>query len=143
MSPLAPQTLAYLATPYTKYALGLDAAHAAAERLAALLLRTSIVVYSPITYTHPIARARRLDPLDLALWLPLEERMCAACDVLLVAHLAGWRESDGIAREVERFADAGKPIYDLDPATLRMTRRRDPREPHASLFRSESAGAPA
>jgi hypothetical protein len=63
--------------------------------------------------------------LDLSLWLPIEERMCAACDVLIVAHLDGWAESDGVDREVSRFVAALKPIYDLDPPSMTMARRPD------------------
>ena len=45
--------LAYLATPYSKYPAGLQQAFVDAAKLAALLLRSGMNVYSPIAHTHP------------------------------------------------------------------------------------------
>lgn len=118
-------TLAYLATPFTLYKPGLDRAAYEAKRIAASLLRSGVIVYSPIAYTFDLAEVGRLDPLDMTIWLPLEERMCAACDVLIVAQLAGWGESAGVNRECERFERWGRPIYDLNPDTLAMISRRN------------------
>lgn len=123
MSDFPGHTLAYLATPFTLYRHGHERAARDAAILAARLLSAGLLVYSPIAYCFSLARAYKLNPLDLNLWLPIEERMCAACDVLIVAHLNGWDESAGIAREVGRFERARKPIYDLAPDTLAMTRR--------------------
>jgi len=50
--------------------------------------------------------------------------MMARCDSLIVAHMDGWAESKGIAHEVEFFAKAGKPIFDLNPTTLFMEKRK-------------------
>lgn len=47
--------LVYLATPYSKYPRGIEAAFVDASRLAACLVRLGISVYSPIAHTHPIA----------------------------------------------------------------------------------------
>ncbi len=110
--------LAYLATPYSKYKPGIEQAFIDAAKLAALLMRAGVNVYSPITHTHPI------DPFDHAIWMPFDEAMMTAADVLLVAHMQGWQESFGIAHEIKFFEDAGKPIFDLDPQTLVMTKRK-------------------
>lgn len=122
-NPLPRRTLAYLATPFTKYPHGIDAAVVDATRLAGNLLASGINVYAPIPYCAALARQHGFDMLALPFWLPLEEAMCLACDVLIVARLDGWAESEGIAREVERFVRSGKSIYDLDPQSMRMTRR--------------------
>lgn len=122
---LARHTLAYLATPFTFYRHGLEAAAYEAKRIAAHLLRSGILVYSPIAYTYDIAEVGGLDHLDLSIWVPLEERMCAACDVLIVARLEGWAESAGVNRESERFERAGKHIFDLNPRTFLMISRRN------------------
>jgi uncharacterized protein DUF1937 len=116
--------LAYLATPYSKYPDGLYVAFVHACKLAARLLRTGVKLYSPIAHTHPIAFYANIDPLDHAIWLPFDEAMMNACDVLIVAHMPSWQDSKGIACEVEYFRAAGKAIFDLDPETLRMERRR-------------------
>lgn len=120
---IPPNTLAYLATPYTKYAAGIDAAFRDASALAAELLRAGIAVYSPIAHCHPLAIHGGLDPLDHSVWIPFDAAMMDAAKVLIVAHMDGWRESFGVTHEIGVFARAGKPIYDLDPATLSMKRR--------------------
>lgn len=136
--------LAYLATPYTKYPSGIEQAFIDAAKLASLLLRAGMKVYSPITHTHPIAIHGNIDPLDHAIWMPFDQAMMEAADVLLVAHMDGWQESYGVALEIKFFDDRGKPIFDLDPKTLRMTRRKrlvyDPVEPgQISKFLAGSA----
>jgi len=124
-----PDDLAYLATPYSRYSGGnLDKAFKDAARLAAQLLIAGLKVYSPICHTHPIAIYGALDALDHSIWIPFDEAMMAAADVLIVAHMDGWDESRGIEHEIKFFEDAGKPIFDLDPQTLIMTRRRGPDE---------------
>lgn len=116
--------LIYLATPYTKYKGGdLRRAFVDASKLAAKLLTRGYKVYSPIAHTHPLAIHGELDPLDHDIWLAFDEAMMEAADCLVVARMEGWDKSRGIAHEIEFFADKGKPIYDLDPATLVMTMR--------------------
>lgn len=118
-------SLAYLATPYTKYPDGgIAGAFAAAAKLAARLLVAGVNVYSPIAHTHPLAMFGNLDPLDHNIWLPFDEAMMGKADVLVVAHMEGWESSKGIAHEVAYFTRANKPIYDLDPQTLSMQRRK-------------------
>lgn len=119
-----PTGIAYLATPYTRYQGGnIQRAFEDAAKIAARLLIAGIKVYSPICHTHPIAIFGALDALDHAIWLPFDEAMMEVSSVLIVAHMSGWEESSGIEHEVKFFEDAGKPIYDLDPQTLRMDRR--------------------
>lgn len=118
--------LAYLATPYSKYPLGLERAFIDAAALAAQLMRSCVKVYSPIVHCHPLAVHGHVDPLDHSLWLPFDEAMMERADALIVAHMEGWHESYGIGQEVEYFARAGKPIWDLDPGSLSMIRRREP-----------------
>lgn len=123
--PGMPDPLCYLATPYSKYEGGdLDLAFRDAARLAAELLKVGIKVYSPIAHTHPLAVYGDVDPMDHDIWLPFDEAMMKASDVLIVAHMNGWQESRGIAHEIEFFDKADKPIFDLDPRSLTMSRRR-------------------
>jgi nucleoside 2-deoxyribosyltransferase len=124
MSPRAILTLAYLGTPYTRYKSGIVGAFCDACALAARLMQSGVTVYSPIAHTHPIAVHGKIDPLDLSIWLPFDEAMMERCDTLIVAHLDGWDQSRGIAHEVAFFERAGKPIFDLDPGTLVMVRRK-------------------
>lgn len=113
--------LYYLATPYTKYAKGINAAFMDAAELAARLLGAGHKVYSPIAHTHPVAIHGKIDPLDHDIWLPFDGAMMAKCDALLVAHMDGWQQSKGVLHEIQVFAKASKPIFDLDVDTLAMT----------------------
>lgn len=124
--------LYYLATPYTKYMNGdIEAAFVAACKLTADLLSAGNAIYSPIAHTHPVAIHSGLDPLDHSIWLPFDEAMMAAADALLVAQMPGWRESFGIAHEIEFFTKARKPVLYLDIATMKIapTPNDDPSHP--------------
>lgn len=117
-------SLCYLATPYSKYKGGdLQLAFQDAAALAARLLAGAVKVYSPIAHTHPLAVFSNLDPLDHSIWLPFDEAMMEAADALVVAHMDGWQDSFGIAHEIAFFTKARKPIFDLDPATMALTKR--------------------
>lgn len=120
--------LHYLATPYSKWPAGIEDAFQQACILASRLLVAGYKVYSPIAHTHPLAVYGKLDPLDHAIWLPFDEAMMHAADVLIVAHMEGWRESKGVAHEIDFFDRHGKAIFDLNPRTLVIARRR-----HAKL----------
>lgn len=113
--------IVYLATPYTKYLPGIDAAFRDAAALAARLLKLGVRVYSPIAHCHPMAQFGGIDPKDHSIWLPYQEVMMAKADVLLVAQLEGWRESHGIDHEIKFFAKAGKPDpFYLDTVLMRI-----------------------
>lgn len=114
MNRLAAYPLVYLATPYTRYPAGPEAAFRDACRLAAKLLTAGVKVYSPIAHTHPIAVHGNLDPLDHGIWLPFDEAMMAASATLLVAQLEGWRESFGVTFEINFFKTWLKPVFYLD-----------------------------
>lgn len=115
---LADYRLCYLATPYTKYPLGIERAFEHAAALAALLLVLGVRVYSPIAHSHPLAIHGKLDPLDHSIWMPFDEAMMDAADALIVAEMDGWRDSKGVRHEMDFFARDGKPIYMLNVSTL-------------------------
>lgn len=120
-------TLIYLATPYTLTRIGFDAAADEAARIAArLALATNAAVFSPIVHGHVICRAGSLDPVkDSVAWAKLNARMVMASDVLVIAHMDGWEESEGIADEIGGFLRAHKPIFDLvDVRHIKMVRRK-------------------
>lgn len=114
--------LAYLATPYSKYPGGLDAAFEEAARIAGELLKRGVTVYSPIAHTHPIAKYAKMDPLDHSVWIDFDETMMELCDVIIVAQMDTWRESKGVEIEIAHFRNEMKPVYFLDPVTL-ITRK--------------------
>jgi hypothetical protein len=106
--------LVYLATNYSRYGDGHEAAFRVACEIAAKLLREGVRVFSPIAHGHPISYFGDIDPIDDALWSWFDEVMVERCDTVLVAEMGGWQRSRGIAREIEAFEDAGKPVYYLD-----------------------------
>lgn len=116
--------LAYLATPYTRFEGGPQRAFEQAAQLAGRLLVVGVKVYSPIVNGHAIAKHSGLDPLDHAVWLPFNQAMLERAEILLVAHMRGWKESEGVTYEIDFCRRAGTPIYDLDPQTLHMALRR-------------------
>ena len=115
--------LAYLGSPYTKYKAGLPRAFTDVAELCARLVGRGLHIFSPIVHAHPIAMHGGLDPLDLTIWYPWCRVMMDRSDILIVAHMEGWQESAGLRFEVDHFERAHKPIYDLNPATLTMTKR--------------------
>ena len=123
MSELQLAPLCYLASPYSKYPSGHVQAFIDVSRIAAELMRAGIKVYSPICHSHPIATFGHIDPLAHAICLPFEERFMEIATVLIVARMPGWAESFGIAHEIEFFERRDRPIYDLNPDTMVMTRR--------------------
>lgn len=103
----------YLATPYSKYPDGLEAAFKHACQIAGQLISSKIPVYSPISHTHPIALYSGMDQLNHQIWLPADEPLMDAAHGLLVAELPSWRESYGIRIEIERFTRNHKPVINL------------------------------
>ena len=116
-------TLAFLASPYTHYPDGIGQAFIDAAKLAARLIESGVNAYSPIVHSHPIAYWGNLDAKNQQLWRDVDAAMVDKCDVLIVAHLDGWEQSSGVAHEIECFRASNKPIFDLDPETLKMVRR--------------------
>lgn len=117
------QPLSYLGTPYTNFEYGLETAFREACRLSARLAETGARIFSPICHCHPIAIYGGLDPRAHEFWMAFDGPMMRRCDNLIVAHMPGWDKSSGIAKEVEYFHHAGKPIFDLAVDTLTMVRR--------------------
>jgi hypothetical protein len=123
MSKQLPTGLCYVATPYSKYPGGIEAAFLDACKLTAKLIQMGISCFSSIAHTHPIAVHGGLDPYDYSIWIPADLPMMQACETLIVVHMQGWQESLGIGEEVKFFAGAGKPIFDLNPQTMELRER--------------------
>lgn len=68
-------------------------------------------LYSPIVHTHPLAE---LNPLlhkkDTAYWMAQHRPMLEICDELWVLGLPGWRESEGVAGEIELVKGFGRAV---------------------------------
>lgn len=113
--------LIYLATPYSKYAAGMEQAFRDAASIAAVLVLKGVKVYSPICHTHPIAVHGGIDPLSHNIWLPFDEAMMNVCEALVVVKMQGWEDSYGINYEIDYFTEDHKMAFYLDPVTLELT----------------------
>lgn len=105
---------AYLATPYSKYADGIEAAAIEARRAMMWLRRQGVKVYSPIVWTHEIAWETGIDPVDCDFWLQVDRPLMERASCLIVVKMPGWQESRGVAVEIEYFKSAGKPVFYLE-----------------------------
>jgi len=101
----------YVASPYSKFPGGTEAAFREVSRAAAWLIRQGVRVYCPISHTHPIAIYGGMDPLDHAIWLPCDQPFMKAAGAIVVVQMETWNESYGIAVEVREFEAAGKPVH--------------------------------
>lgn len=108
----------YLATPYSKYPAGIEAAFVLAAENTAHLIRAGVPVYSPIAHTHPIAVHGGIDPLDHSIWLPADAPLMAAASGLIVLTAETWEVSYGISVEIAAFKAAGKPILYMAPGIV-------------------------
>lgn len=107
-------TFFYLATPYSKYPGGIDAAFEEACKATASLIRKGLRVYSPIAHTHPVAKYGGIDPYSHDIWLPADKPFMDAACGLIVCKMSGWQESRGLLHEVEVFTIANKPVLYME-----------------------------
>lgn len=94
----------YLATPYTKYHAGHDAAFQEAAKQTVLLMRGGVVVFSPIVHSHCLCVHGAMDgQTDFEAWRRVNETMMHKADGLIVCTMDGWSDSAGINSEIEWF----------------------------------------
>ncbi len=105
----------YMASPYTKYPAGEDAAFQAAAEQSALLLSCGVYVMSAITHAHPIYRAKPELGGAWETWAEMDRRLIAASCGMIVCTLESWEESKGIAAEIEFAQSIGRRIVYMVP----------------------------
>jgi len=108
-------TYFYLATPYTKYPEGRDAAHKAACRQAARILQKGISVFCPIAHTHFIAEEGDLITKDLKFWLEIDQAFMSASIGLIFCLLPSWEISNGMREELNYFEYVSRAVFYLEP----------------------------
>ena len=108
----------YLATPYSKYHAGIEAAFNVACWQTGLLMRAGVPVFSPIAHTHPIAKRCHMNPLDHGIWIPADRPMMDAARGLIVCMIPGWDRSYGVDLEIATFRAAGKPVVYMTPGEV-------------------------
>ena len=103
----------YLATPYTGTSQQQEARFKYVNARAAELMAAGILVFSPISHTHPIAVAGDL-PTGWEFWREYDFTFIQWGDELYVLMSDGWQESTGVTAEIEFAKELGKPIVYLD-----------------------------
>jgi len=72
------------------------------------LFRAGHDVFSPIVYSHPLHEAGLGGCWDT--WQRFDRRMIAACSMVWVLAMDGWKESKGVNAEIDLAAEMGKPV---------------------------------
>lgn len=107
-------TFWYLASPYARYCEGKEQAYKVACQYAHDLIRSGVPVFSPIAHSHSIATVCEMDKDSHDLWMPQDLAILRGANGVLIAPMAGWRFSKGVAMEIDMARELGKPIYILD-----------------------------
>jgi len=81
-------------------------------RITADFIKRGNLIYSPITYTHPIAKVNSY--IHHEEYLNLDLFFLKRADILMVACLPGWEDSQGVKKEIQIAKDLGKGIIYLD-----------------------------
>lgn len=121
--------IVYLACPYSKGTSNARLArYEAVTHVAARLIQQRLVVFSPITMTHPIdlILAGEGDTLGSDYWIAFDVSFMEACSELMVLMMPGWNESSGVRREIAFFTDRGLRVTYLTPADYEIAGE-DPR----------------
>lgn len=109
--------IAYLATPFTDYHAGYEAAFIEASRIGGLLAKQGVRTFGPISMGYPMMAYAHVSN-DAEFWKDYLAPFVAVSDSLIVAMMDGWRTSEGVTHEIAEFRRAGKPIVYLDPVTM-------------------------
>ena len=116
--PLNDRKIVYLACPYTHPDKKVrEERFQAATHAAAQLINSGLIVYSPITMTHPLdlVMGGGTETLGSEYWVAFDEAFMDFCSEMVVLQIKGWDESEGIRREIEYFLAKAKPIRFLNP----------------------------
>lgn len=108
--------LIYIASPYTnpdsiiRIQNYLDV-----TKIAADLVSVGHVAISPITYGHVLAECKEM-PTDWEFWMDFCLVLLNKCDKLLVCNtIPGWKNSKGVAAEIEFAKQNGIKVEYLKP----------------------------
>jgi nucleoside 2-deoxyribosyltransferase len=100
----------YLASPYSDTSKIVEEMRFQAVAIvASKLLRNGFMVFSPICHCHPMSLFAKL-PGNFDFWRKYDEHMIDLSDEVYVLMLDGWRESEGVTREIAYALSLGKAI---------------------------------
>jgi hypothetical protein len=117
----SPAEIVYLACPYTDPDPKVRSHRfKRVTSAAAHLIEQGLIVYSPLTMTHPIdlVLTAEGETLGSDYWVRFDEAFMAVCSKMVILKLEGWETSSGISRETEWFVSHGQPIEYLEWSTV-------------------------
>lgn len=112
----------YLASAYTGHLAECSSAredirYAEALYAASILISRSRIVFSPIVLGHTMSRFMRENSLprpSYEFWMAWSRELLKMCDVVYVLCTPGWRESRGVAQEIEWARAEDTPVIFID-----------------------------
>lgn len=109
---ISKQSLFYLATPYSKYEEGIEAAYQDAASMLGFLLTKGWHIFCPIVHSHTMSKFDFMKPFhNHNFWLNnVDKPFLDKCDGIIVCKMAGWKESTGIDWEINYMTAKEKPI---------------------------------
>jgi hypothetical protein len=79
-----------------------------ANMIAAELMRSGEMVFSPISHSHPIAQYGL--PKDYEFWEKFDDWFLSKCDKMIIVQFWGWEDSIGVKREIQKANMLGVKI---------------------------------
>lgn len=113
------KSLVYLATPYSHP--DPDVQQERFEQVniaAAVLMAHGLHIYSPISHTHPIAKAGEL-PGTWDYWEKYDTAILKCCKAMIVYKLQGWEVSKGVRAETVIANEMAIPVFYLSKARVK------------------------
>lgn len=92
--------LIYLSIPYT---FNGELSFSIVNKIAAMLIDNGLIIYSPISHSHPISEYIIERRYDAELWLNLQLFTLERCDKLLLIKIEGYTSKSGIQLLEESF----------------------------------------
>lgn len=102
--------LVYLACPYSHQDRDVRVRRfESANRAAGALMGRGLIVFSPISHTHPVAEQCEL-PKGWEFWEQFDRAYLGCCHSLYVLCIEGWRESVGVNAEIKIADELGLEV---------------------------------
>ena len=103
-----PNEVVYLACPYSHDdPVVCEERFQKVSKLAAELCRAGILIFSPISHSHPLARYGGL-PGDWGYWEKVDTVFLSVCGIMVVYMHDGWETSTGVTHEKALWLPTGK-----------------------------------
>jgi hypothetical protein len=102
--------LVYLAVPYSHTDSNVkELRFHAANKKGAELMKQGLMVFSPISHSHPMSIDAEL-PGDWEFWEQFDRAYLSCCHKLFVLMIDGWKTSTGVQAEIKIALEMGLPI---------------------------------